>query len=86
MDIEFVANRLLGALGYGKMYDAKNPFDWMELISFQKASVMNSLNGKLGMVGFMCSSLMRISNPLFCSNPVLFFFPLLSNLGCFFLV
>lgn len=60
--IEFVADRLLGSLGYGKMYDAKNPFDWMELISlqgktnffekrvgeYQKASVMNSLNGNGG--------------------------------------
>ncbi|KAH0435251.1 hypothetical protein IEQ34_021438 [Dendrobium chrysotoxum] len=57
--IDFVADRLLGALGYGKMYDASNPFDWMELISlqgktnffekrvgeYQKASVMSSLNG-----------------------------------------
>ncbi|CAL5362562.1 unnamed protein product [Camellia sinensis] len=57
--IEFVADRLLGVLGYGKLYDAQNPFDWMELISlqektnffekrvgeYQKASVMNSLNG-----------------------------------------
>ncbi|KAJ6801463.1 ribonucleoside-diphosphate reductase small chain [Iris pallida] len=57
--IEFVADRLLGALGCGKMYGATNPFDWMELISlqgktnffekrvgeYQKASVMNSLNG-----------------------------------------
>ncbi|TYH64594.1 hypothetical protein ES332_D07G277500v1 [Gossypium tomentosum] len=57
--IEFVADRLLGALGYGKMYNAANPFDWMELISlqgktnffekrvgeYQKAAVMSSLNG-----------------------------------------
>ncbi|KAL5717568.1 ribonucleoside-diphosphate reductase [Ranunculus cassubicifolius] len=56
--IEFVADRLIGALGYGKIYDVQNPFDWMELISlqgktnffekrvgeYQKASVMNSLN------------------------------------------
>ncbi|KAK9113447.1 hypothetical protein Syun_020244 [Stephania yunnanensis] len=56
--IEFVADRLLGALGCAKMYDAGNPFDWMELISlqgktnffekrvgeYQKASVMSSLN------------------------------------------
>uniref|UniRef100_A0A2P2PIQ6 Uncharacterized protein n=1 Tax=Rhizophora mucronata TaxID=61149 RepID=A0A2P2PIQ6_RHIMU len=55
--IEFVADRLLGALGYGKMYHVANPFDWMELISlqwktnfferrvgdYQKASVMSSL-------------------------------------------
>ncbi|XP_020684831.1 ribonucleoside-diphosphate reductase small chain [Dendrobium catenatum] len=57
--IEFVADRLLGALGYAKMYEVSNPFDWMELISlqgktnffekrvgeYQKASVMSSLNG-----------------------------------------
>ncbi|GMJ08865.1 TSO MEANING 'UGLY' IN CHINESE 2 [Hibiscus trionum] len=60
--IEFVADRLLGALGYGKMYNVANPFDWMELISlqgktnffekrvgeYQKASVMSSLNGNGG--------------------------------------
>ncbi|XP_042504166.1 ribonucleoside-diphosphate reductase small chain-like [Macadamia integrifolia] len=60
--IEFVADRLLGALGYGKLYNAQNPFDWMELISlqgktnffekrvgdYQKASVMSSLNGNGG--------------------------------------
>lgn len=33
--IEFVADRLLVALGYSKLYNAKNPFDWMELISLQ---------------------------------------------------
>ncbi|KAL9229497.1 hypothetical protein vseg_004959 [Gypsophila vaccaria] len=60
--IEFVADRLLGALGCGKVYGVTNPFDWMELISlqgktnffekrvgeYQKASVMNSLNGHGG--------------------------------------
>lgn len=58
--IEFVADRLLNALGCGKIYNVQNPFDWMELISlqgktnffekrvgeYQKASVMSSLNGK----------------------------------------
>ncbi|WOL12844.1 hypothetical protein Cni_G21612 [Canna indica] len=57
--IEFVADRLLVALGYAKIYGVTNPFDWMELISlqgktnffekrvgeYQKASVMSSLNG-----------------------------------------
>lgn len=33
--IEFVADRLLSALGGGKMYHAQNPFDFMELISLQ---------------------------------------------------
>jgi len=35
--IEFVADRLLIQLGYNKVYNSKNPFDWMENIS---------LNGK----------------------------------------
>ncbi len=33
--IEFVADRLLIALGYGKVYNATNPFDFMEMISLQ---------------------------------------------------
>merc|ERR1712179_262028 len=33
--IEFVADRLLIALGHPKLYNATNPFDWMELISLQ---------------------------------------------------
>lgn len=33
--IEFCADRLLVALGCPKHYNAKNPFDWMELISLQ---------------------------------------------------
>ncbi len=37
--IEFVADRLVVALGCSKLYHAQNPFDWMELISLQgKAS------------------------------------------------
>jgi len=33
--IECVADRLLNSLGYGKVYNVKNPFDWMDLISVQ---------------------------------------------------
>jgi len=33
--IEFVADRLLGSLGCPKIYNAENPFPWMELISLQ---------------------------------------------------
>nr|VDD44828.1 unnamed protein product [Brassica oleracea] len=33
--IESVVDRLLGVLGYGKVYGVANPFDWMELISLQ---------------------------------------------------
>jgi len=56
--IEFVADRLLHALGHSKIYNTQNPFDWMEMISLQgktnfferrvgeyaKAGVMGSLN------------------------------------------
>jgi ribonucleoside-diphosphate reductase subunit M2 len=56
--IEFVADRLLTALGHPKLFHAPNPFDWMELISlqgktnffekrvgdYQKAGVMSSAN------------------------------------------
>ncbi|KAI5084479.1 hypothetical protein GOP47_0000648 [Adiantum capillus-veneris] len=55
--IDFVADHLLVALGYKKVFRAENPFDWMELISlqgktnfferrvgdYQKASVMAKL-------------------------------------------
>jgi len=33
--IKFVADRLLFALGYSKLYNENNPFDWMEMISLQ---------------------------------------------------
>jgi ribonucleoside-diphosphate reductase beta chain len=33
--IEFVADRLMGAMGYNKIYNATNPFPWMEMISLQ---------------------------------------------------
>jgi len=33
--IEFVADRLVLQLGYDKIYNAKNPFDFMEMISIQ---------------------------------------------------
>lgn len=36
--IKFVADRLCLQMGYSKMYDAVNPFDWMELISLQSKS------------------------------------------------
>jgi len=31
--IEFVADRLLFALGVAKIYNKKNPFEWMNMIS-----------------------------------------------------
>lgn len=54
--IEFVADRLLVSLGYSKLFNVINPFEWMEMISlqgktnffekrvgeYQKAGVLNS--------------------------------------------
>jgi ribonucleoside-diphosphate reductase beta chain len=33
--IEYVADRLLQMFGIDKVYNATNPFDWMEMISVQ---------------------------------------------------
>ena len=33
--IQFVADRLAVQLGYKKIYNGSNPFDWMELISLE---------------------------------------------------
>eukprot|EP01080_Neovahlkampfia_damariscottae_P006807 gene6807-10973_t len=33
--IEFVADRLIQSLGYEKVYNSKNPFVWMEMISLE---------------------------------------------------
>jgi len=60
--IEFVADRLIRDLGYRPLYGAKNPFDWMDMISlegktnffekrvaeYQKSGVMASLTSKNG--------------------------------------
>ena len=58
--IQFVADRLVTALGYEKIYKATNPFEWMEMISlhgktnffekrvsdYQKAGVMATTETK----------------------------------------
>jgi hypothetical protein len=60
--IKYVADHLMAHLGYAKIYNATNPFDWMELISlqgktnffekrvgeYQKSGVMASLQGNGG--------------------------------------
>lgn len=60
--IKFITDRLLVALGHGKMYHVENPFDWMDLISlqgktnfferrvgdYQKASIMSSISNAEG--------------------------------------
>lgn len=59
--IEFVADRLMVALGYAKIYGTANPFPWMDLISlqgktnffekrvaeYQKAGVMSDKNSQV---------------------------------------
>lgn len=42
--IRFIADRLLVALGYEKLYNASNPFDWMEMISLQCVTVPHMLS------------------------------------------
>jgi ribonucleotide reductase beta subunit family protein with ferritin-like domain len=58
--LEFVADRLVETLGYIKIWNTKNPFEWMEMISlqgktnffekrvgdYQRAGVMDSLRKK----------------------------------------
>merc|ERR1719199_1446496 len=55
--IEFVADRLLAALGHPKIYDASNPFDWMELISLQgKTNFFEKRVGEYQKAGVMASA------------------------------
>merc|ERR1712232_1194874 len=54
--IEFVADRLLTALGHSKLYGASNPFDWMELISLQgKTNFFEKRVGEYAKAGVMAS-------------------------------
>merc|ERR1712166_1022545 len=55
--IEFVADRLLAALGHPKLYGATNPFDWMELISLQgKTNFFEKRVGEYQKAGVMASA------------------------------
>merc|ERR1711998_820742 len=55
--IEFVADRLLIALGHPKLYNATNPFDWMELISLQgKTNFFEKRVGEYQKAGVMASA------------------------------
>ena len=52
--IEFVADRLLFALGYSKYYKSTNPFDWMDMISLQgKTSMFERKIGDYQKAGVM---------------------------------
>merc|ERR1712110_1231121 len=55
--IEFVADRLLTALGHPKIFGSANPFDWMELISLQgKTNFFEKRVGEYQKAGVMASS------------------------------
>ena len=52
--IEFIADRLLTALGVPKVYNASNPFEWMEMISMQgKANFFERRVGDYQKTGVM---------------------------------
>lgn len=54
--IECVADRLLGALGVPKVWNSKNPFDWMEMISLQgKTNFFERRVGEYQKAGVMTS-------------------------------
>ena len=55
--IEFCADRLIVALGYEKLYNVKNPFDFMEMISLQgKTNFFEKRVGDYQKAGVMGSS------------------------------
>lgn len=55
--IEFVADRLVYELGYPKIYNTKNPFDWMELIALQgKTNFFEKRVGEYQKSGVMSGS------------------------------
>merc|ERR1712085_184926 len=55
--IEFVADRLLVALGHPKIFGASNPFDWMELISLQgKTNFFEKRVGEYQKAGVLASA------------------------------
>lgn len=54
--IEFVADRLLRDLGHGPLYHAKNPFDWMDMISLEgKTNFFEKRVGEYQKSGVMAS-------------------------------
>merc|ERR1712170_51091 len=55
--IEFVADRLLAALGHSKLFNVSNPFDWMELISLQgKTNFFEKRVGEYQKAGVMATA------------------------------
>ena len=55
--IEFVADRLIYTLGYQKLYNVQNPFEWMEMISLQgKTNFFERRVGEYQKAGVMASN------------------------------
>merc|ERR1712151_1061037 len=55
--IEFVADRLLTALGHSNLFNSSNPFDWMELISLQgKTNFFEKRVGEYQKAGVMTTT------------------------------
>ena len=61
--IEFVADRLLVALGCPKIYNVVNPFEWMEMISLQgKTNFFEKRVGEYQKAGVMASTNQDVTN------------------------
>lgn len=59
--IEFVADRLLFALGCSKIYKATNPFDWMDMISLQgKTNFFEKRVGEYQKAGVMADKAEKV--------------------------
>ena len=55
--VEFVSDHLLLTLGYDKLYNVKNPFEWMELISLEgKTNFFEKRVGEYQKSGVMSSA------------------------------
>jgi len=64
--IEFVADRLVAALGYDKIWKTKNPFEWMEMISLQgKTNFFEKRVGDYQKAGVMESTKKKMEVPVF---------------------
>merc|ERR1712087_452104 len=64
--IEFVADRLLTALGHTKLFGSTNPFDWMELISLQgKTNFFEKRVGEYQKAGVMTPAAGQEDNKAF---------------------
>merc|ERR1712050_129795 len=65
--IEFVADRLLSALGQSKIFGSSNPFDWMELISMQgKTNFFEKRVGEYQKAGVMVPAAGQEEGKGFC--------------------